>query len=175
MNNEMKDTDDTRETAREPEAAGDADDVGDVGNIPTPPTEPSGNAEQDRDARAPADDAVAKLRREAAAYRTDRNRLREQLEILQRAEVERLAEARAEGFTPLREGGDLWKDGVELEAVLGDDGNIDPDAVRAKAAEVGDRHPHWRSMGPAGDVDQNRGEPPAPEGPSFGAALKGRA
>ena len=50
---------------------------------------------------------------------------------------------------------------------------LDAAKVREAADRVAADHPHWVRTGPAGDVDQGRGEP-APAQPSnpFGQALK---
>lgn len=68
--------------------------------------------------------------REAAKYRTrlreaeaERDALAERLAVLQRAEVERVA------GTKLENPAGLWAAGVELEQVLDEDGNVDPDKV----------------------------------------------
>jgi hypothetical protein len=116
-------------------------------------------------------DELSKVRREAADRRVklreteaERDQLRGQLAALQRAEVERLAADR------LADPSDLWRhEGVELEALLADDGTPDPEAVVRAAADVVKAHPSWGR--PLPDLGAGP-RPPAASAPSFGEALK---
>lgn len=106
-----------------------------------PPANPPGDIGDSADGR---DDRGGN--REAAKYRTklreaeaQRDTLSGRLEALQRREAERLAAAR------LADGADLWRgDGVELAALLDDDGNLDPAKVSEHAAATLESHPHWK-------------------------------
>lgn len=90
--------------------------------------------------------------REAKKYRlklrdaeTQLGAVTERLNLLMRAEVERIAAAH------LADGADIWRDGAELAALLDADGNIDPDKVTNVAKQQCDSHPHWRRRSvPAG-------------------------
>ncbi|OBK56319.1 hypothetical protein A5656_19675 [Mycobacterium gordonae] len=84
------------------------------------------------------DDAGDGQGREAAKYRrrlrdaeAERDRLAEQVESLQRAEVER--QATVGGLRPAA----LWASGAELDGLLGDDGTVD--AAKVSAAIEGAR------------------------------------
>ncbi len=119
-------------------------------------------------------DDPAALRREAAKYRTrakeadaKRDKLAERLQVAQRAEVTRLA---AEHLT---DGADLFRAEVELDTLLTDEGDVDPQKVSAAAADVVDRQPHWaKTKWAQGSADQGRGVGPKDDPPSFGSALK---
>lgn len=107
-----------------------------------PPANPPGDV--GRDSADGGDDRGGN--REAAKYRTklreaeaQRDTLSGRLEALQRREAERLAAAH------LADGADLWRgDGVELAALLDDDGNLDPAKVAENAAATLESHPHWK-------------------------------
>jgi hypothetical protein len=78
------------------------------------------------------------LSREAASYRrrlrdteVERDQLRDQLDRVQRAEVERLA-----GAAGLQVPGDVWTFGAALENLRGEDGAIDADTVNGLVAEI---------------------------------------
>lgn len=87
---------------------------------------------EDNQDDAEDDKGSRKASREAARYRTalraaeaERDALTARVETMQRAEAERMASAR------LSVGGDLFDVGrLELAALLDDDGNVSPDAVR---------------------------------------------
>lgn len=127
-------------------------------------------------------DDLAAVRKEAAKYRTrakdaegERDSLAEQLTTLRRAEAERVASTAADDFRPLADGSDLWRGDVELDALVGEDGTVDPAAVREQAAKVAEGRPHYLAPGKSasGDADQGKGAPPNPDDkPSFGEALK---
>jgi len=97
-----------------------------------------------------AGDSLAKVRREAASYRVklrdtegERDRLAGVVGSMQRAEAERLVTGALTG-AGLAEGGDLWRGGVELAELLGDDGQLDHGKLTAARDRVASEHPHWR-------------------------------
>jgi hypothetical protein len=120
---------------------------------------------------APDTDAVG-LRREAASYRrqlrgaeTERDRLREQLDTRDRADVERLAGA------TMADGRDLWAGGVELAALRDpESGALSPELVTEAVGELLEQRPHWRKARAVSfDGGARRSVEPAP---SFGQAFK---
>jgi len=119
---------------------------------------------------------VAALRREAAschrrlrAVEAERDALVAQVDARDRADVERLAGAK------LADPSDLWQaGGVELTALRGDDGALEPERVEAAVDAVIAARPHWAKLAPTPSFDGGARATPAPAGPSFGAALKGR-
>lgn len=134
----------TETTAPEPPAA--------------PPPEGTGQGDQ------PGEPDAARESREAANYRrrlrdveAERDGLRERVDQLERAEVERIAAEQPYWMIQPR---DLWAVGVELAELRGDDGTLDPDLVKAKVREVLDERPTWRR-----NIDMGQGyrggEPPA--------------
>lgn len=101
--------------------------------------ETTGAPEAAEDTTGPQDDV--KAGKEAARYRrqlreteAERDTLRERVEAMQRAEVERLA-------GHLSQPSAIWAAGVELADVLDEDGNVDPGkvtpAVTAAAESLG--------------------------------------
>lgn len=86
---------------------------------------------------------AAKYRHRAKAAEAERDRLTERLQVLQRAEVERLAAAH------LADGTDVWRDGAELASMLNDQGDIAADKVEATAKALLEAHRHWRKLAPA--------------------------
>jgi hypothetical protein len=143
-------------------------------NTPVTPTEPAGEEipAPTPDDMENASDDVAALRRESAGYRrklraaeAERDRLREALDVRDRADAERLA-----GQT-MSDGRDQWMCGVELAALRDEDGQLSPDLVEAAVAGVLAERPHWRK---ARAVSFDGGARTTPESPpSFGEALKG--
>jgi hypothetical protein len=131
--------------------------------------EPSEDAPRPPEGAAPTAEEggseVARLRREAARYRTERNRLAERVAAFQRTEVERVAAER------LEDGSDVWRhDGTELDSLLTDQGEVDPERVAEAVENVLEAHPGW-AKGRA--VDFGAGvRQPLPQAPSFGAAFK---
>lgn len=124
---------------------------------------------------------VAALRKEAASHRrkaraaeAERDALAGRVEALQRAEAQRVAGMISEGFRPLSDPSDLWRaEGVELSAMLAEDGTVDPERVREAARGVGIAHPSWVHRPPV-DFDGGKGSgSQIDDVPSFGAALKG--
>ena len=124
-----------------------------------------------------ADDSgdSAKLRKEAARYRrslrdaeVERDNLRGRLDVLQRAEVERIAT----GDDGLARADDLWLAGVDLASLLDGDGNVDLAQVRQTVAEVLDNRPHWRRAAPV--AFDGGARQPAPAGVSMQQVLQGK-
>jgi hypothetical protein len=152
------------------------DDTHDAESTP----EPGSDAPADPNLETAPDDAhegqepdVAALRSEAAGYRrrlraaeAERDKLREQLDARDRADVERMA-----GET-MASADDLWTaGGVTLEALRDpESGELSPQLVEEAVAGVLEQRPHWRKVAPA-TFDGGARRTPEPE-PSFGAALK---
>ena len=111
-------------------------------------TEPDAT-EPDATTEAKPDDAVGKLRSEAAKYRTRlretedaRDQLADQLANFQR---ERIAEL-ATGPGMLHDGHDLFRDPTtDLAALVNEDGTLNVEQVRAQVDTVRSSHPHWGS------------------------------
>lgn len=124
----------TPEPAPDPQAGEHADQQ----EQPQEPTEAKGRPNE-----------AAKYRRQLRDTERERDTLRERVTALQRAEVERMA-----GDTLAKPAG-LWTSGVELEALLDESGNIDPEkvteAVEAAVETVGlakrVRHPIVPNIG----------------------------
>jgi len=120
--------------------------------------QPSTDAEHEEEGAPSEDrtgDPLAKVRREAAGHRikareaeAERDRLAGVVEAMQRAEAERLVTAVEAGYSPLAEGSDLWRGGVELSELLDEDGQVDRTKLKAAGARVGAAHPHWRAPVP---------------------------
>ena len=116
--------------------------------------QPSTDAEHEEEGAPSEDrtgDPLAKVRREAAGHRikareaeAERDRLAGVVESMQRAEAERLVTAVEAGYSPLAEGSDLWRGGVELAELLDDGGNLDREKLNAARDRVAAEHPHWR-------------------------------
>jgi hypothetical protein len=86
---------------------------------------------------------AAKYRRQLRDTEEQRNALSERLSTLQRREAERLAAEH------LADGADMWRDGLDLAALLDDDGNVDPTKVVDAAQTARKAHPHWAAPRPA--------------------------
>ena len=92
--------------------------------------------------------AIAKVRKEAATYRTklrdaeaERDAAVGQLEAFQR----QAAATAATGTGKLADGADLWRDGsVALDHLIGEDGSLDVAALDQAVARLLVEHPHWR-------------------------------
>lgn len=141
-----------------------------VDGHPAPEPQDAADAEPSSD--------VSALRREAASYRrrlraveAERDALVAQVDARDRADVERLASDK------LADPSDLWQGGVvELTALRGDDGALEPERIAAAVDAVVAARPHWAKPAKAPSFDGGAGVTPAPAGPSmpFGEALKGR-
>lgn len=95
----------------------------------TTPPEPDEHATQDEpgtnDDGTGDDRQAAKLRKRAQAAEAERDQLRDQLEALQRQQVD--AQVTAAGIKPTA----VWATGVELAELLTDDGTVDAEQVTA--------------------------------------------
>lgn len=98
------------------------------------PDQESAAVDNDQAAEQPDDDRhqaeAAKYRRRLRSTETERDRLAQRVEQLQRAEVARIAGA------VLEVGEDLFTFGTQLADVLDPEGNIDSAAVQAAAEKV---------------------------------------
>ena len=94
------------------------------------------------DERGAAHHEAAKYRRQLRDAEAHRDQLGKRLAVMQRSE----AEALARGI--LADGADMWRDGLELSAVLDDDGNLDPTKVEDAAKAARKAHPHWAAPQP---------------------------
>lgn len=163
----MTDYDDTSPETRTPNMPDDSNTTPQAPAAVQPRTDPP--AEAPEDARAPeattadtttedeaARDPLAAARKEAAGYRrrlrdaeAERDQARHHAQAAQRAEAERLAQGAdltgrdAENARVLARGQDLWAAGTDLDALIGDDGRVDPAKVREATRQVLGDHPHW--------------------------------
>lgn len=85
--------------------------------------------ETERDGSKAAREA-AKYRRQLRETQAERDQLREQIDAMRRAEVERLAGA------VLRKPAGLWASGVQVTDLLAEDGMVDRDKVVAAAKQA---------------------------------------
>ncbi len=108
---------------------------------------------------------AAKYRRRLRETEAERDSLSTALDTYRRRDAEQVAEAAG-----LANGGDLFDAGNQLGDLLADDGTIDVEKVKAAAAEVLARRPHWGAPTPSLDLGP-RGRPEA-RGPSWGDVLK---
>jgi hypothetical protein len=134
---------------------------------PTPQT-PAGDAASLEDGER--DETGRSLSREAASYRrrlreteAQRDALREQLDRIQTADVERIASA-----SGLAVAGGVWQLGASLEALRSDDGTIDVETVERLVADILRDRPGLQTR-PVGDVGIGRGGDALPtRGPKVG-------
>lgn len=114
----------------------------------TEQTEPEGTA---TDEQTPSSEA-AKYRTKLRSAEAERDALTGQLDVLRRAEAERLAETAARA---LHRGDDLWTAGTEVADLLGEDGRVDPERVAEAVASVAEQRPHLLvSRSPRPDLSQ---------------------
>lgn len=85
---------------------------------------------------------AAKYRRQLRDAEAARDQLAERLAALQRGQAETFAREH------LADGADLWRDGVDLTALLDDGGQVDPDKVREAARSTIAAHRHWAAPRP---------------------------
>ncbi|CDO05439.1 hypothetical protein C1S82_13015 [Mycolicibacterium cosmeticum] len=104
-------------------------------------TDTAGEAE---DTATAHDDRETGGNREAAKYRrqlreaeAQRDALAERLGVIQRNEAERVARKH------LADPADLWRDGLEMAALLDENGNLDPAKVEEASQAVLAAHRHW--------------------------------
>jgi hypothetical protein len=104
------------------------------------------------------DESGRYLSREAASYRrrlreteSERDQLRERLDRLQTAEVERIA-----SDAGLQVANDIWTFGASLDTLRGEDGAIDSEAVSGLVGEIVKDRPGLQAR-PEGDLGIGRG------------------
>ncbi|SHT24389.1 Uncharacterised protein [Mycobacteroides abscessus subsp. abscessus] len=117
--------------ATAPDPEGDTGEGADGGDRGTASREAAKYRRQLRDAEAQRDQIAV-----------ERDQLGERLAAMQRREAETLAREH------LADGADMWRDGLELSAILGDDGDLDPAKVTAAAKAARKAHPHWAATPP---------------------------
>lgn len=106
----------------------------------------------DGDDRGTANKEAAKYRTRLREVEGERDALTDRLATLQRREAERLA------ADQLADPADLWRDGVELAALLDDDGNLDASKVAEAAGATVAQHRHWAAQPtPRRHPDSRRG------------------
>lgn len=164
------DTSTTDTTAGEPDPAV-TDDTAtvDTAAAETPEAGEDGSGvdeDQDDDAGDGPGREAAKYRRRLRDAEAQRDQLAERVESLQRAEVERLATD--DKLRPAA----LWASGIELDALLGDDGTVDPgkvtEAIEAARQQLGIPTP------PSGNYVRGEGRVPGrPAKPSGRDAMAG--
>lgn len=141
-------------------------DSGAVEDETAPVDGPDGDEEADEDAQDGPDEApddeedrgdrsareAARRRRELREVRADRDRLAGIVERFQRRDVEALVVDR------LVDPGDVWRDGLDLGEVVGEDGTVDAAKLAAVVDGLVAAHPHWaprppghRAMGGGGN------------------------
>lgn len=79
----------------------------------------------------------ARYRKQLRAAEAERDALGERLNSLQRGQAETFAREH------LADGADLWRDGLDLTALLDGDGNLDVAKVADAARAARKAHPHW--------------------------------
>lgn len=110
-----------------PELGTGGDQSQDPANTPQNATTAPPEASTEPDNAANPNQEAAKYRRKLRDTETERDQLRDRVTGFQRAEVERLAAGRITNPAA------LWAAGVELESLLGPDGNPDPVKVQDAA------------------------------------------
>lgn len=102
------------------------------------------------DERGAANREAAKYRRQLRDVEAQRDQLGERLAAMQQSQAETLAREH------LADGADIWRDGLELSAVLDNDGNLDPAKVAAAAKATRTAHPHWAAPQPHKVIKRNQ-------------------
>lgn len=97
-----------------------------------PATQPEGDDEPDGTPRE------ARYRQRARDAEVERDKLRDLVEGMQRAEIQRLVADR------LADPADLWRDGATLADLLDGAGRLDPTKLDGTVDRVLAAHPHWR-------------------------------
>lgn len=146
------------ETPVEPTEPGtEGDTAGDADKDAQDAQDPEAGEDQDDDAGDPRNreaakwrvkfrDAEATLTAEREQWTLERGLLTAKVELMQRGEVERIA------ANVLADPADVWREGLDLDQLHDDAGNIDPRKVAAAVRALGQAHPHWvRPRRPAGD------------------------
>jgi len=70
---------------------------------------------------------------------------------MQRSEVERIA------ATKLASAADVWLDGLTMEALLNDDGDLDADKLDAHLDALLEARPHWKAAPKSGQQPRRGG------------------
>jgi hypothetical protein len=99
---------------------------------PSPPAPDESGAQRDS---APENEAP---KSREAKQRIELRETRARLERMQRAEIERMATGK------LADPSDVWLDGLTVDAVLNDQGDVDPVRVDQAIKELIEKRPHWR-------------------------------
>ncbi|MCV7090025.1 hypothetical protein [Mycobacterium interjectum] len=121
---------------------------------PDTPPEPTETVEPDAPAPSPTEpeghSREAKYRKALRDTEAERDQLRTRLETRDTADVERDLAGR------LVDPGDLWRAGVTLDDLRGDDGELDPDRIDEAVTTVVAEHPHWavNPVSPAAPASQ---------------------
>lgn len=146
----------------EPNTTPEGDDTGDTGSSPENRSE-SPNSE------------AARYRKQLRAAEAERDTARETLNRLQTAEAERLAATTDQG-PRLHAGDELWQQGATIADVLGDDGSVNAEAVRALIETVTTDRPHLRAdlgpQRPRADHGQGKGNTGKPQENSWGTFIQ---
>ena len=79
-----------------------------------------------------------------ARNRVELKAAKERLKRMQRSEVERIA------ATKLASAADVWLDGLTLDALLNEDGDLDAEKLDAHLDALLEARPHWKSAPKAG-------------------------
>lgn len=112
--------------------------------------EPAGEGPAEENAESGNSEA-AKYRRRLREAEAERDALREQVDGLRRAEVERQV------ADDLEDPSDLWRAGADVGELLDDQGAVDRGKVDQAVLSVVTEHPGWRKRPQsAPDVDQGR-------------------
>jgi hypothetical protein len=106
-------------------------------------TEPVVNTPDDIGAKPPAEvtettEMAEPRKSREAKQRIELRETRARLERLQKTEVERMATGK------LADPSDVWLDGLTVDAVLDDEGDVDPARVDQAIKELIEKRPHWR-------------------------------
>lgn len=152
-------TDNTETTATEPTEAQDAQETpqepqgAPEGTEPT--DDPQDDDQDDQGQEHPAREA-AKYRRRLRDTEAERDQLRGQLETMRKAEAERIAAA------TVKNPAGIWAAGATVADMLDQDGNVDPEKVKAATVEaaeaLGLARAHRGNYSPlAGRVPSNPG------------------
>lgn len=100
----------------------------------------SGDGERDQDGRY-LSRKEATYRKRAREAEQERDTLRQQVDELQRQQVETIA-----GRLGMAVPGDLWAVGTDLVQLRGDDGRIDQEAAEAHVRDLLASRPTWRAI-----------------------------
>lgn len=102
--------------------------------------------------------------------------------IVERARLSEVARREAERLAAvhLEDPADLWRDGLDVADILGDDGLVDPGKVEEHATKTIDSHPHWKRSrpvigAPAAAVTSDDRIPTSGETPTWADLLGGAA